>query len=134
MSSTAETQHVPRIGLREEVQRAVAALEAFGLRGRSPLHIRRVLSLWPHFGELSVDDADRVVLLLITRCATCGCSIELVPGRTDRVWRHLDEPPGPSHCPSPEEEPMTSGWNSGSCGVGDVVLGARFTELRRMSE
>jgi hypothetical protein len=134
MPSSAETEHVPRIGLRKEVQRAVAALEAFGLRGRSPLHIRRALSLWPHSSELSVDDADRVVLLLITRCTACGWSIELVPGKSDSGWRHVDEPSGPSHRPVPEEESMTSGWNSGSCGVSDVVLGANFAAPRRSSD
>lgn len=77
-------------GIRETVHRAVTALEQFGVRGQSPIHIERVLSLWPHASQLSVDDADRVILLLTTRCKACERPIELVPGQPDELWRHVD--------------------------------------------
>jgi hypothetical protein len=101
-------------GLRHVVHEAVAALDGFGLRGRSPLHIRRALSVWPHSGRLSVDDADRVVLLLTTKCVTCGWAVELIPGRPEPAWRHVDQPDDP-HEPTPAD--LQTGWNSGTCGA-----------------
>ena len=93
----------PHSGLRRVVHRAVGALEAFGIRGRSPLHIRQALSVWPHSAGLSADDADRVVLLLTTRCATCERPVELVPGEPEKLWRHVDVAPGPPHRAAPAE-------------------------------
>jgi hypothetical protein len=88
--------------IRPIVLRAVEALQHFGAAGTSPLHLRRLVGLWPHRHELSTDDADRVVLMLITRCTACSRPVELTPGVTDdRVWRHVDPPPHP-HAPAPE--------------------------------
>jgi hypothetical protein len=87
---------VPMIeGIRPVVFRAIGALHAFGVTGRSPLHIRRVLAMWPDVYELSVDESDRVVLACIVRCRVCHWPVERVADPTGDFWRHVDIPEEP---------------------------------------
>ena len=81
--------------IRPIVLRAIGALHAFGVTGRSPLHIRRVLAMWPEVAELSVDESDRVVLAHIVRCRVCNWPVERVPDPTGDYWRHVDIPDEP---------------------------------------
>ena len=82
-------------GIRPVVFRAIGALHAFGVTGRSPLHIRRVLAMWPDACELSVDESDRVVVACIVRCDVCHWPVERVPDPTGDYWRHVDIPDEP---------------------------------------
>ena len=88
--------------IRPVVRRAMSALDAFGMTGKPPLHIRRVLAMWPDACELSVDEFDRAVLAFVVRCHACNCPVERVPDPTGDFWRHVDIPDEPHAVEAPE--------------------------------